>query len=113
MSREQSAQEPGLPEEFFAEVFPDMMVCVALPVDTPEMVRGRAAGIGMAEVFLENGESFQATYIIEKTSHVTALEEIHYHESIGLLPIGSHEEAIDSIFNGEFDDQWGKYLDRD
>lgn len=96
--------------QFLGEVFPDALIIVTANV--PEAVRQRLdnAGIGLAEILLEDGTAQWATYIFADTPFTKALTQIWEEEQAEELPPGSHDCAIDGIINDEFYREWGGYL---
>jgi hypothetical protein len=97
-------------KQFLDEVFPDALLIAPANVDGAVRQRMDEAGLGLAEILLEDGSVQLATYTFADTPITGALARIWEDEQAGELPLGSHDSAIDCIISDEFYQQWASYL---
>lgn len=103
------ADELGHARAFLESAFPDAVMFRILELPPEAAERAATAGFGVAEVILQ-ATTVRATFITHRTPFVDAIERIYTAEAEGTLPNGSHEDAITSIFDGNFYFAWGEYL---
>jgi hypothetical protein len=95
---------------FFSDVFPDAAMIEPFTFDDVRDTRLKRAGLGIAEVLFQDGLHCFATFIHNRTRYTDALSVIHTEEQLEVLPLGSHDRAIDAIIAGDFQAEFGRYL---
>lgn len=88
--------------DFLGDTFPNALMKPAV-LDADDELRIFQAGIGVAEVYIDDQdeEPLLATYIREPHNPVViALGHIAAAENHDLIPLGSHDAAIDALLLG-------------
>lgn len=101
-----------LASTYFSELFPEAIVIPASAEQHGDGINNlRRYGIGVAELCLPDGSIHLATYIHNRTRFTDALGLIHGYEFIdGMLPEGSHCQAIEDMEHGVFEENWAGFI---
>lgn len=100
----------GLVKGFIEEQYPDNVWIVPANVENEVAARMHDAGVGLAEVILQDGHATLVNYSYANTPVTNALELIWEAEERGEIQPGSHAAAYNSIRAGAFAAEWGSYI---
>ncbi len=93
-------KEIGIIYNFLGNEFPRALMSPSDDLDIDDELRLHATGLGLARIN-EDGNIFTATYVRDhEHPAVIALRGISAAEIHGLIPEGSHDQAIDAVLLG-------------
>jgi hypothetical protein len=107
---EQPQELSAVAQEFLQDAFPDALLIEPHIMGDTRDERLARAGMGLANVLFSDGNSCLATYIEQSTPVSNALCVIWMEEEVAALPAGTHAQAVDSIMNGSFHEQFSGYI---
>ena len=94
--------------KYFEKVFPGAVINVDdVPLPEHALQNLSAAGLGAAEVIQADGSICVATFLLREADVTDMVSAIYDLEACGSLPEGSHQQALDDIMDGSFNNKWG------
>lgn len=99
--------------DYFSDVFPGAIINTdEVPIPAEAQSNLIRAGLCAAEIVDTDNSYFIATFVVYETVYTRAIGAIYDDEADEVLAHGSHEQAIDDLMTGTFDEKWSTYLSR-